>query len=76
MALDGCFIGACTTAEEELVLAGMVLEAALREGSGGCWLFIHTACSYSALLRAALVARCPWPAVTYTSHRIPWHPVP
>jgi homoaconitate hydratase len=33
MALDGCFIGACTTAEEELVLAGMVLEAALREGS-------------------------------------------
>ncbi|MHB8420680.1 MAG: LeuD/DmdB family oxidoreductase small subunit [Myxococcales bacterium] len=31
--LDGCFIGACTTTEEELVLGGLVLEQALREGS-------------------------------------------
>jgi len=30
--LDGAFIGACTTTEEELVLAGLVLEAALVEG--------------------------------------------
>ena len=30
--LDGCFIGACTTTEEELILAALVLEAALREG--------------------------------------------
>jgi aconitate hydratase/homoaconitate hydratase len=31
--LDGCFIGACTTTEEELVLAALVLEAALSSGS-------------------------------------------
>ncbi len=31
--LDGCFIGACTTTEEELVLAGMVLEAMLAAGA-------------------------------------------
>jgi len=30
--LDGCFIGACTTTEEELILAALVLEAALTEG--------------------------------------------
>lgn len=30
--LDGAFIGACTTTEEELVLAALVLEAALAEG--------------------------------------------
>ncbi|ORX56507.1 3-isopropylmalate dehydrogenase [Piromyces finnis] len=30
--LDGCFIGACTTAEEELILAGLVLEAGLKKG--------------------------------------------
>lgn len=30
-ALHGCFIGACTTTEEELVLAALVLEAAFRE---------------------------------------------
>lgn len=30
--LDGCFIGACTTTEEELILAALVLEAALAEG--------------------------------------------
>ena len=32
MALDGAFIGACTTTEEELVLAGLVLEQALNAG--------------------------------------------
>src|SRR5262249_26084369 len=32
MKLDGVFIGACTTTEEELVLGGLVLEAALRSG--------------------------------------------
>ncbi|HKW23072.1 MAG TPA: aconitase family protein [Ktedonobacterales bacterium] len=30
--LDGAFIGACTTTEEELALAGLVLEAALSDG--------------------------------------------
>ena len=30
--LDGAFIGACTTTEEELALAGLVLEAALAAG--------------------------------------------
>lgn len=30
--LDGAFIGACTTTEEELALAGLVLDAALAEG--------------------------------------------
>ncbi|MFQ5607554.1 MAG: aconitase family protein, partial [Candidatus Zixiibacteriota bacterium] len=30
--LDGCFIGACTTTEEELVLAGLILELALSDG--------------------------------------------
>ncbi|QDE88559.1 3-isopropylmalate dehydratase [Myxococcus xanthus] len=30
MAVDGCFIGACTTTEEELVLAALLLEQALR----------------------------------------------
>ncbi|MCS6911623.1 MAG: aconitase family protein [Myxococcales bacterium] len=32
LALDGCFIGACTTTEEELVLAALVLEQALATG--------------------------------------------
>lgn len=32
MHLDGCFIGACTTTEEELCLAALVLEAGLRSG--------------------------------------------
>ncbi|KAJ1942529.1 hypothetical protein GGF37_003077, partial [Kickxella alabastrina] len=32
MDLDGCFIGACTTAEEDLILAGLVLEAGLKNG--------------------------------------------
>ncbi|KAJ2683181.1 hypothetical protein IWW39_005641 [Coemansia spiralis] len=32
MELDGCFIGACTTAEEDLILAGLVLEAGLKKG--------------------------------------------
>ncbi len=31
--LDGAFIGACTTTEEELALAGLVLEAALDDGA-------------------------------------------
>ena len=30
--LDGCFIGACTTTEEDLVLAGLVLKAGLARG--------------------------------------------
>jgi homoaconitate hydratase len=30
--LHGCFIGACTTTEEELILAALVLEAGLRSG--------------------------------------------
>ncbi len=30
--LDGCFIGACTTTQEELVLAALVLEAGLKMG--------------------------------------------
>jgi aconitase A len=32
MQLDGCFIGACTTAEEDLILAALVLEAGLARG--------------------------------------------
>ncbi|KAJ1762924.1 hypothetical protein LPJ62_000005 [Coemansia sp. RSA 2167] len=32
MDLDGCFIGACTTAEEDLILAALVLDAGLRAG--------------------------------------------
>jgi 3-isopropylmalate dehydratase small subunit len=31
--LDGCFIGACTTTEEELALAALVLEQALASGA-------------------------------------------
>jgi homoaconitase/3-isopropylmalate dehydratase large subunit len=31
-ALDGCFIGACTTAREDLVLGALVLEAGLKRG--------------------------------------------
>lgn len=30
--LDGCFIGACTTTEEDLILAGLVLKAGLKKG--------------------------------------------
>jgi 3-isopropylmalate dehydratase small subunit len=30
--LDGCFIGACTTAREDLVVAALVLEAGLKKG--------------------------------------------
>jgi homoaconitate hydratase len=30
--LDGCFIGACTTGEEDLILAALVLEAGLKKG--------------------------------------------
>jgi homoaconitase/3-isopropylmalate dehydratase large subunit len=32
MHLDGCFIGACTTAEEDLILAGMILDLGLKRG--------------------------------------------
>lgn len=32
MSLDGCFIGACTTAEEDLILAALVLKAGLDSG--------------------------------------------
>ncbi|TPX38057.1 hypothetical protein SmJEL517_g00291 [Synchytrium microbalum] len=32
MDLDGCFIGACTTGEEDLILGGLVLEAGLKKG--------------------------------------------
>ncbi|KAK7955724.1 aconitase family protein [Apiospora aurea] len=30
--LDGCFIGACTTAEEDIIMGALVLEAGLRAG--------------------------------------------
>ena len=30
--LDGCFIGACTTAEEDLILGALVLEQGLKSG--------------------------------------------
>ena len=32
MKLDGCFIGACTTTQEDLILAALVLEAAIKAG--------------------------------------------
>ncbi|KAK7229988.1 hypothetical protein V2G26_002158 [Clonostachys chloroleuca] len=32
MKLDGCFIGACTTTEEDLIIGALVLEAGLRGG--------------------------------------------
>ncbi|KAL5365338.1 hypothetical protein BJX96DRAFT_181541 [Aspergillus floccosus] len=32
MRLDGCFIGACTTAEEDLILGALVLEQGLKKG--------------------------------------------
>lgn len=32
MALDGCFISACTTAEEDLILGALVLEQGLMQG--------------------------------------------
>lgn len=32
MKLDGCFIGACTTAEEDLILGALVLEQGLKAG--------------------------------------------
>ncbi len=34
--LDGCFIGACTTTEEDLILAALVLEAGLAAGLRPC----------------------------------------
>jgi homoaconitate hydratase len=30
--LDGCFIGACTTSEEDVILAGLVIQECLKEG--------------------------------------------
>jgi homoaconitase/3-isopropylmalate dehydratase large subunit len=30
--LDGCFIGACTTTEEDLILGAMILEIGLKRG--------------------------------------------
>ncbi|KAJ3065980.1 hypothetical protein HK102_007766, partial [Quaeritorhiza haematococci] len=36
MDLDGCFIGACTTAEEDLILAALVLEQGLAKGMVPC----------------------------------------
>lgn len=33
MELDGCFIGACTTTEEDLILGALVIEQAMRKGS-------------------------------------------
>jgi homoaconitase/3-isopropylmalate dehydratase large subunit len=32
MHLDGCFIGACTTAEEDIILGAMILELGLKKG--------------------------------------------
>ncbi|KAF2648346.1 aconitase iron-sulfur domain-containing protein [Lophiostoma macrostomum CBS 122681] len=32
MQLDGCFVGACTTTEEDIILGGLVLEAGLSAG--------------------------------------------
>jgi homoaconitase/3-isopropylmalate dehydratase large subunit len=32
MKLDGCFIGACTTAEEDLIMGALVLEQGIRSG--------------------------------------------
>ncbi|KAJ5102439.1 aconitase family protein [Penicillium alfredii] len=32
MQLDGCFIGACTTAEEDLILGALVLEQGMKKG--------------------------------------------
>lgn len=32
MRLDGCFVGACTTTEEDIILGGLVLDAGLRSG--------------------------------------------
>lgn len=32
MKLDGCFIGACTTTEEDLIMGGLVLDAGLQSG--------------------------------------------
>lgn len=30
--LDGCFIGACTTSEEDIILAGLVIQECLKQG--------------------------------------------
>ncbi|PLN81548.1 aconitase family protein [Aspergillus taichungensis] len=37
MELDGCFIGACTTAEEDLILAALVLEQGFLHGLRPLW---------------------------------------
>ena len=33
MALDGVFIGACTTTQEDLILGALILEAMMKEGA-------------------------------------------
>lgn len=34
--LDGCFIGACTTSEEDIILASLVIQECLRQGMRPC----------------------------------------
>eukprot|EP01062_Namystynia_karyoxenos_P026089 TRINITY_DN20386_c0_g1_i1.p1 TRINITY_DN20386_c0_g1~~TRINITY_DN20386_c0_g1_i1.p1 ORF type:complete len:707 (+),score=234.95 TRINITY_DN20386_c0_g1_i1:98-2122(+) len=36
MELDGCFIGACTTGEQDLIIAGLLIEQGLRQGLKPC----------------------------------------
>lgn len=36
LVLDGCFIGACTTAEEDIILGALVLEQGLKQGLKPC----------------------------------------
>jgi len=36
LALDGCFIGACTTCEEDLILASLVMQECLKQGMKPC----------------------------------------
>jgi homoaconitate hydratase len=34
--VDGCFIGACTTSEEDIILAGLVIQECLKQGIRPC----------------------------------------
>jgi len=36
LSLDGCFIGACTTSEEDIILAGFVIQECLKQGMRPC----------------------------------------